>query len=66
MIEQKDIRELRKRYGLTQEQLAKMLHIATNSVKRYETCTRKISNSMLDLLSYKIKELQEDQKAAIL
>jgi len=66
MIEQKDIREIRKKYGLTQEQLAKMLHVAVNTVKRYESCTRKISNSMLDLLSYKVKELQKEQKAAIL
>jgi DNA-binding transcriptional regulator YiaG len=66
VIEQKDLKSIRKKHGLTQKDLASMLHVSLQSVKFYESFTRKISSSMLELLSYKLKDLICEQKKAIL
>lgn len=44
--------------------LAEMLHISLQTVKFYESRTRKASASVLDLLSYKIADLLNEQKKA--
>lgn len=66
MIDQKDLKKIRKEYQLTQEAIAKMLHVSLQSVKFYESFTRKASATVLDLLSYKLRDLQSEQKKATL
>ena len=63
MIEQKEIRSIRKKYGLTQGELAEILHLSLQTIKFYEACTRKASACVLDLLSYKVQELQEQKNS---
>jgi len=65
-IKQENLRAIRKSYKLTQKKLADMLKISVRSIICYEANTQKCSQTALELLKYKLEELQENDKKVII
>ena len=57
-----DLRTIRTRLGLTQEELGQRLGVRKNTVWRWETGMRHIPEPVARLLSYLAKEVKGEQK----
>ena len=57
-----ELRTIRTRLGLTQEELGQRLGVQKNTVWRWETGMRHIPEPVARLLPYLAKEVKEEQK----
>lgn len=55
-----ELRALRKRAGLTQEQAAALIHAGLRTYHRYESGERQIPSAEWELLNIKLQKLQTD------
>jgi len=53
-----ELKDLRKKHSLTQKELAELLKLKTDTIKRYESDSRKIADSQENYINIILREIQ--------